>query len=205
MHATYAFHASLHLCLYTLVPPVCACKKLHYLSLIHACCNLLSAMSMTACEDLSKLDTCIKWVTSHHMHCRAIITAHSCLLFEPSNNQSKKFLECVTPRLTANEGARVLAEFRRNHDDYAEGENEQPPFELEMVEGALMVATGIPPLILFAQLSLPSGAQPSVGQLPLFTRCILPLNVNSTQAACKQNSNSLQSSLHAKSQGTICM
>ncbi|DBA94685.1 TPA: hypothetical protein ACH3X1_002247 [Trebouxia sp. C0004] len=73
---------------------------------------------------------------------RAIITAHSCLLFEPSNNQSKKFLECVTPRLTANEGARVLAEFRRNHDDYAEGENEQPPFELEMVEGALMVATG---------------------------------------------------------------
>ena len=74
---------------------------------------------------------------------RAIITAHSCLLFEPNTPQSKKFLECVTPRLTANEGARVLAEYRRNHDDYPEGENEQPPFELEMVEGALMVATGI--------------------------------------------------------------
>lgn len=73
---------------------------------------------------------------------RAIITAHSCLLFEPSNPQSKKFLECVTPRLTANEGARVLAEYRRDHDDYAEGEQEQPPFELEMIEGALMVATG---------------------------------------------------------------
>lgn len=73
---------------------------------------------------------------------RAIITAHSCLLFEPNNPQSKKFLECVTPRLTANEGARVLAEYRRDHDDYPEGESEQPPFELEMVEGALMVATG---------------------------------------------------------------
>ena len=73
---------------------------------------------------------------------RAIITAHSCLLFEPNNPQSKKFLECVTPRLTANEGARVLAEYRRDHDDYPEGEHEQPPFELEMVEGALMVATG---------------------------------------------------------------
>ena len=73
---------------------------------------------------------------------RAIITAHSCLLFEPNTPQSKKFLECVTPRLTANEGARVLAEYRRNHDDYSEGESEQPPFELEMVEGALMVATG---------------------------------------------------------------
>lgn len=77
-----------------------------------------------------------------HVRCRAIITAHSCLLFEPSNPQSKKFLECVTPRLTANEGARVLAEYRRDHDDYAEGESEQPPFELEMVEGALMVSTG---------------------------------------------------------------
>ena len=79
---------------------------------------------------------------SRNMQCRAIITAHSCLLFEPNNSQSKKFLECVTPRLTANEGARVLAEYRRNHDDYTEGETEQPPFELEMVEGALMVATG---------------------------------------------------------------
>lgn len=76
------------------------------------------------------------------MLCRAIITAHSCLLFEPNTPQSKKFLECVTPRLTANEGARVLAEYRRSHDDYPEGESEQPPFELEAVEGALMVATG---------------------------------------------------------------
>ena len=141
------------------------------------------------------------------MHCRAIITAHSCLLFEPSNNQSKKFLECVTPRLTAKEGARVLAEFRRNHDDYAEGESEQPPFELEMVEGALMVATGIPLLALFAQSSLPLGAQSpvhrSLGEatcIPVFTDCILPLSVNSTQAACKQDPNHLQSSWHVRSQ-----
>lgn len=118
---------------------------------------------MTACEDLPKLTHAFNGSLICHMHCRAIITAHSCLLFEPSNNQSKKFLECVTPRLTANEGARVLAEFRRNHDDYAEGENEQPPFELEMVEGALMVATGILLLTLFAQLGLPLVAQSSVG------------------------------------------
>lgn len=78
----------------------------------------------------------------HGWVCRAIITAHSCLLFEPNNPQSKKFLECVTPRLTANEGARVLAEYRRDHDDYSVGESQDPPFELEMVEGALMVATG---------------------------------------------------------------
>ena len=136
---------------------------------------------------------------SRHLHCRAIITAHSCLLFEPSNNQSKKFLECVTPRLTANEGARVLAEFQRTHDDYAEGENEQPPFELEMVEGALMVATGIPLVILFAQLSLSLDAQSSVrqmlGEVPCiltFTHCVLSLTLNnSTQAACKQDPNQL--------------
>lgn len=83
--------------------------------------------------------------TTEGWQCRAIITAHSCLVFEPNNPQSKKFLECVTPRLTANEGARVLAEYRRNQDDYAEGEHEQPPFELEMVEGALMVTTGATP------------------------------------------------------------
>jgi len=97
------------------------------------------------------------------------------LLFEPSNNQSKKFLECVTPRLTANEGARVLAEFRRTHDDYAEGENEQPPFELEMVEGALMVATGSSLLILFAQWNLPLDAQSSVRQMLGEAPCILTL------------------------------
>lgn len=105
----------------------------------------------------------------------------------------------MTPRLTANEGARVLAEFQRTHDDYAEGENEQPPFELEMVEGALMVATGIPLVILFAQLSLSLDAQSSVrqmlGEVPCiltFTHCVLSLNLNnSTQAACKQDPNQL--------------
>ena len=76
--------------------------------------------------------------------CRAIITAHNCLLFEPATPQSKKFLEIVTPRLTASEGARALAEYRRGNDDYEEDESEAPPFELEMIEGAMMVATGLP-------------------------------------------------------------
>ena len=187
------------------------CKKLRFLSLNYACCILLSATSMTACEDLPKLTHAFNGSLIHHTHCRAIITAHSCLLFEPSNNQSKKFLECVTPRLTANEGARVLAEFRRNHDDYAEGENEQPPFELEMVEGALMVATGILLLTLFAQLGPPLLPNccwliAEATCLPAFTCCILPLNVNnSTQAACNQDSNHWQSSLHGRSQGSTCL
>ena len=81
--------------------------------------------------------------------CRAIITAHNCLLFEPATPQSKKFLEIVTPRLTASEGARALAEYRRGNDDYEEDDSEAPPFELEMIEGALMVATGLLPLTPF--------------------------------------------------------
>ena len=74
--------------------------------------------------------------------CRAIITAHNCLLFDPQTPQSKKFLEIVTPRLTASEGARALAEYKRSSDDYEEDEALAPPFELEMIEGAMMVATG---------------------------------------------------------------
>lgn len=78
------------------------------------------------------------------LNCRAIITAHNCLLFEPATPQSKKFLEIVTPRLTASEGARALAEYRRGNEDYGDESSEAPPFELEMIEGALMVATGLP-------------------------------------------------------------
>lgn len=74
---------------------------------------------------------------------RAIITAHNCLLFEPSTPQSKKFLEIVTPRLTASEGARALAEYRQGSEEYEEDASQAPPFELEMIEGALMVATGV--------------------------------------------------------------
>ena len=81
--------------------------------------------------------------------CRAIITGHNCLQFEPATPQSKKFLEIVTPRLTASEGARALAEYRRGNDDYEEDESEAPPFELEMIEGALMVATGLLPSTAF--------------------------------------------------------
>ena len=109
----------------------------------HPCrASLWNHLSIADRDSASMYMQSIHALSKACMHCRAIVTAHSCLVFEPNNAQSKKFLECVTPRLTANEGARVLAEYRRNHDDYEEGENEQPPFELEMVEGALMVATG---------------------------------------------------------------
>lgn len=75
--------------------------------------------------------------------CRAIIARDQLLLFEPNSPSSRKFLEIVTPRLAASEGARIMREYRsgRNALDADEDVN-QPPFELEMVEGALLVATG---------------------------------------------------------------
>ena len=89
---------------------------------------------------------CVHLLTTCSVACaphRAIITAHNCLLFEPQTPQSKKFLEIVTPRLTASEGARALAEYKRSSDDFEEDEVQAPPFELEMIEGAMMVATGL--------------------------------------------------------------
>lgn len=77
---------------------------------------------------------------------RTIIAADKCLLFEPSSPCSRKFLNLVTPRLAASESLRISQAYRAAHPssedaDYAQ-ENPPPPFELEMVEGALMVATG---------------------------------------------------------------
>ena len=81
---------------------------------------------------------------------RAVITGDKCLLFEPQSPSSRKFLEMVAPRLRSS-----LATRGRGGGDGGGGgnsagsdgtydeERQQPfPFELEMVEGALMVATG---------------------------------------------------------------
>lgn len=80
--------------------------------------------------------------------CRTIIAADKCLLFEPGSPCSRRFLNLVTPRLAASESLRISQAYRAAHPssedaDYAQ-ENPPPPFELEMVEGALMVATGAP-------------------------------------------------------------
>ena len=72
----------------------------------------------------------------------AIISADKCALFEPESPSSKKFLEVVTPRLEATEGHRTREPTARTHLDDSYGEDNTPPFELEMLEGALMVATG---------------------------------------------------------------
>ncbi|GAB4819983.1 hypothetical protein N2152v2_007029 [Parachlorella kessleri] len=95
---------------------------------------------------------------------RAVITADKCLLFEPSSPSSRKFLETVTPKLMASAALRVRKgafearqESRReggardrngrgrgtsSYDEFDNQEDRIFPFELELVEGALIVATG---------------------------------------------------------------
>lgn len=84
---------------------------------------------------------------------RAIITADRCLLFEPDSVNSRKLLETVAPRLHSSALRRMQrAAGRRPSDaevtDAADAADEEAPserifpFELEMVEAALMVATG---------------------------------------------------------------
>ncbi|KAK9843496.1 hypothetical protein WJX81_005929, partial [Elliptochloris bilobata] len=75
---------------------------------------------------------------------RAIVAAKKCLLFEPASASSRKFLEVAAPRLQANEGARLMREFRGKEPPFGpHGDDEDaPPFELEMMEAALVVATG---------------------------------------------------------------
>lgn len=77
---------------------------------------------------------------------RMIIAAEQSLLFEPNSPCSRKFLEIVSPRLEASDSLRRSRAYRAAHPssedaDYVQ-ENPPPPFELEMIEGALMVATG---------------------------------------------------------------
>ena len=79
--------------------------------------------------------------------CRAIMMADRCLLFDPDTVSSKKFLEAVSPRLQASIGNRA----QRARHKHGEGEgayqdqedqDERPPFELECLEGAFLVAIG---------------------------------------------------------------
>lgn len=98
---------------------------------------------------------------------RAIVTADKALLFEPSSACTRKFLDIVVPRLQSAAGARIMAGLQRGGPgagpgsssgssvDYVDryygrdggrdkfgGRDNAPPFELEVLEGALMVATG---------------------------------------------------------------
>lgn len=74
---------------------------------------------------------------------RAIISAGKCLLFEPNSSSSRRFLELVTPRLQSNAGELMIRAHQQARGVSAVVEEPSiPPFELEMLEGALLVATG---------------------------------------------------------------
>lgn len=92
---------------------------------------------------------------------RAIITADRCLLFEPYSSSSKKFVEIVCPRLLSsrvgkNQEARdrminaidsdreaLVSSNAYAEDQGGSGYDKRDfPFELEVLEGALMLATG---------------------------------------------------------------
>ncbi|GIL99200.1 hypothetical protein Vretimale_4424 [Volvox reticuliferus] len=90
---------------------------------------------------------------------RAIVTAEKALLFEPNSATTRKFLEVVLPRIQTHGRARQQALTRGDpsayvnvsHADYMarfyyqgkfDSSSRTPPFELEVLEGALMVAVG---------------------------------------------------------------
>lgn len=79
----------------------------------------------------------------YFVHFRAIISADKCLLFEPNSQNSKFFLEVITPKLQQAEGRRIMEQYRGAENAYPdEDEDKAYPFELDVVESALIVATG---------------------------------------------------------------
>ena len=74
--------------------------------------------------------------------CRAITHANKCLLFEPNSASSRKFLDILVGRLRQENAPRQ--EHAQSDEDipFPVEEEKPPPFELEVLEAALMVATG---------------------------------------------------------------
>ena len=94
---------------------------------------------------------------------RAVITADKCLLFEPASSSCGKFMELVLPKLQnsaaaararsqgyVSSGSPALESVTMSMDGYSDSSNGDGfesngrvfPFELEILEGALIVATG---------------------------------------------------------------
>lgn len=76
---------------------------------------------------------------------RAIVTGEKALLFDPASPMTKRLLEVVAPRLAG--GAELGAPWRAGRDalrsvDAGDSADGGSPFELEMLEGALMTAVG---------------------------------------------------------------
>lgn len=78
---------------------------------------------------------------------RTIVRADKCLLFEPNSPCSRKFLDIVCQRLQDHEAARKVRGQAGRYSGALDAmfppeEDNPPPFELEILEAALMVATG---------------------------------------------------------------
>ncbi len=96
-------------------------------------------------------------------HARAIVTAEKALFFEPSGVQTRRLLDLVIPRLQASAGARLAARQKAGGGGGSSGSSNgdgevdtylreanggkgdasaKTPFELDVLEGVLMVTTG---------------------------------------------------------------
>ncbi|CAG9467359.1 unnamed protein product [Pedinophyceae sp. YPF-701] len=76
---------------------------------------------------------------------RIITSAEKALLFEPTSTSSRRFLELVLPKLRSADrqrGSRNQGGSKRGNSSGSSVDSQTPPFELEIVEAALMVATG---------------------------------------------------------------
>ena len=106
--------------------------------------NYICSSHIKAHESSQRLDA------SLHACCllRAILLAEKCLLFEPNTVSSRKFLQIVAPRLAASEDMRRRRAMQSKSPMSSEVQGFnledplEPPFELECLEGAFMVATG---------------------------------------------------------------
>lgn len=77
---------------------------------------------------------------------RVIATSEKALLFEPDSPCTRKFLDIVVPRLQASASLRQRQPYVLSAKEYfdrsSRKEEVPPPFELEVLEAALTVATG---------------------------------------------------------------
>jgi len=76
---------------------------------------------------------------------RGIISAEKAIIFEPDSPYAKKFIDIVSPRLAASSGAANFEDTSHQRETRPKSrkvDDKNLPFELECVEGALMVLVG---------------------------------------------------------------
>ena len=78
------------------------------------------------------------------MLCRAIIAANQCLLFEPDSPSAQKFREiAIARRQQAAEALELRGSRGPEAAPYLDDSDVPPPFELDMLESSLNLATGV--------------------------------------------------------------